>query len=201
MAPGNAFQRDAFQRDAFQIVYDFAPIIDGGLVLGGNVLASFHPGVVPPPPVRRRGTAGRVWRNILVRPRHYSSKVSGGLILGGAIRTYFHVTPIEEPIFVGVSHLAKVSGGIVLGGKVETQFISLPLIYISQPRPPISPTPEPVSYKAVSTLSGTSKLGGGVRTRFYSVPPPPALPRLFSFFNRHKAQQFEEDELLLMEIL
>lgn len=248
--PGNAFQRNAFQRNAFQIVYEFEPTIDGGLVLGGNVTtrfsthrtavvsgglvlggnvtARFRPGeqhylAIPSGGLvlggnvrarfqsgarpRRLGTAGRVWYNILRRPRKYKAKVSGGLVLGRSnVRTgLLRFTPIsvynEVTLFT-----AKPSGGLVLGGSVETQFISLPVFNIDEGLPISQPIPDPVSYKAVSTLGGgvgsSGVVSGGVRARFQSNPPPPApSTRSWGFFNSHKAQQLEEDELLLMEIL
>lgn len=224
--PGhNAFQRNAFQRNAFQIVYEFAPIVDGGLVLGGNVTASFnahrtavvsgglvlggnvtarfHSGAIPPPPVRRHGTAGRVWRNIFPRPRHYMAKVSGGLVIGGSLLGSWITFPAEEIELISFQYLGRVSGGLVLGGSVEAQFISLPMVYISEAGPISQPDPEPVSYKAVSALGGGVGLGGGVRARFHPAPPPPESPSpgIFTFFNRHKAQLIEEDDLIVMDVL
>ena len=222
--PGhNAFQRNAFQRNAFQIVYEFEPTIDGGLVLGGNVTTrfthhyaptvsgglvlggavrcSFHSGVVPPP-VRRMGTPGRVWRNIFARPRKRRVKVSGGIVLGGGVRAYFHSLPPVGPEIVAVAYLAQVDGGLVIGGAVEAQFITMPpepLVEI--PETISQPLPDPVSYKA-SPHGGGVGIEGGIRARFQSNPPPPEpSTRVWTFFNRHKAQQLEEDELLLMDIL
>lgn len=207
--PFNAFQRNAFQRNAFQIVYDFAPVVDGGLVLGGNVTCRFHSGVVPPPPVVVIGTGGRPqrrsrsWRNIFARPRHYRAKVKGGLELGGKVRSYFYHGETVEVIPEPVAYVAIVTGGLVLGTELEVFFVSVPPEPLVEISAPISqPEPEPVAYKAMSTLGGGVGLRSGVRARFQSNPPPPEYkPRVWTFFNRHKAQQQEEDELLLMEIL
>lgn len=265
--PGhNAFQRNAFQRNAFQIVYEFTPVVDGGLVLGGDVTASFNThrtavvsgglvlggsvtarfqsahlaiisgglvvggdvtanftpginhytaivsgGLVLGGNVRARfvsarrprlGTAGRVWRNIFARPRHYKAKISGGLVIGGSVVGSQILFPIPERQLITNHFLGRVSGGLVLGGLAEAQFISAPVIYISAGIPISLPEPDPVSYKAVSTLGGGAGLSRGVRARFDPAPPPPVeTPRVWTFFNRHKAQQLEEDELLLMDIL
>lgn len=176
------------------------PIVTGGIIIGGDVRTRFTPGVIPPPPVRKIGTGGRVWNNILRRKRHYKILVTGGVVVGGSVTAAFYSQRTELILEVEsmVAYLSLSSGGVFIGGQVET-------IFTSVPPPPITPpaieviVPEGKSFELVSSGAKIS-LGGGVQTRFVSNPPPPEAKKS-ARISWLEEQRRVEEELLLLDLI